>query len=110
MAMDFISSVKASRINAFALLTILLKYPYQIILNHFERIMNVVVPEVSKDVDKQQGQGGHKFQKTAQRQNRMLDFSTRKGQNREQQLYDDVNLLGYFKQNVQVSIAGLKIN
>ena len=108
--MDFISSVKASRINAFALLTILLKYPYQIILNHFERIMKVVVPEVLKDVDNQQGQGGHKFQKTAQRQNRMLDWSTRKGQNREQQLYDDVNLLGYFKQNVQVSIASLKIN
>lgn len=103
--MDFISSSKATRVNALALLTILPKYPYQIILNHFERIMKAILPEVMKDVDKKQGNPGHGFAKTAARQNRMQDWSTRKGQNREQQLYDEVDLLNYFKQNVQAVLA-----
>ncbi len=97
--MDFISSEKARRINAFAILIMFDYVPQDAIVRLFEQMMRQIVPEVTHEIEK----------KTMPQKNnpeismRREVYSARKAELRTKQLYENVDLLSFFKHKIQVS-------
>jgi len=96
--MDFISSEKAKRINAFAILILFDYVPHDAIMRLFEQLMRQILPEVTHEVEKK-----NVPQKSNPEFSMRRDvFSARKAELRTKQLYENVDLLSFFKHKIQV--------
>lgn len=97
--MDFISSEKARRINAFAILIMFDYVPQDVIMRLFEQMMRQIVPEVTHEVERK-----NMPQKANPEISMRRDvYSARKAELRTKQLYENVDLLSFFKHKIQVS-------
>lgn len=96
--MNFISSEKVRRLNAFAILVLLNNLPANLSTHYFEQFMRHVVFEVKSE----------KFRVSNQNNGKIHDFrdiesfSKRKGALREKQLYHDIQLDTFFKTQISV--------
>ena len=97
--MNFISSDKVRRMNAFTVLLLLSKLPLDLLICHFEELMKHVVFEVKAEKFKQlKGQTG----KFGMAFKDVENYSKRKGLLREKQLYQEVQLDVFFKTQIAV--------
>ena len=97
--MDFISSEKARRINAFAILIMFDYVPQDTIMRLFEQMMRQIVPEVTHEVEKKAMPQKNNPEISMRRE----VYSARKAELRTKQLYENIDLLSFFKHKIQVS-------
>ena len=97
--MDFISSEKAKRLNAFAILILIQTIDPKIIIVHFEGLAKHLIYELKNEYNKKfkninSSQSSIGFKKEV--------FSQRKAEIRKKHLYEDVDLLSFFKERMEI--------
>ena len=99
--MNFISSDKVRRMNAFTILVLLSKLPTHLLLANFDELMKHVVFEVKSEKFKNSKVQPVKFGMAFKD---VENYSKRKGLLREKQLYQDMQLDVFFKAQIGVSL------
>ena len=93
--MEYLSSKKTRKINAIVCLKLFSILPIEITVQHFERFLREIVPEVQFHVNAKKVDA-YKHKKEAR-----SNFSYRKEEIRKTQMFKDFDLLGFFKQSVK---------
>lgn len=93
--MEYLSSKKTRKINAIVCLKLFSVLPIEIMIQHFERFIREIVPEVQFYVNL------HKIEPKKKKQHNLGNFSFRKKEVRKSQMFKDFDLLGFFKQSIK---------
>ena len=93
--MEYLSSKKTRKINAIVCLKLFSILPIEVTVQHFERFLREIVPEVQFYVN------AYKIESKKKKQRHIGNFSHRKKLIRKTQMYKDFDLIGFFKQSVR---------